>query len=304
MERYGAPAALVINRIMVSINSHIANADKYQGEYFRDDRWWMADTYEAISKFFRGSISAVTVKRCILQFEKDGLLVSRPMKESTGNMTKWYSVNVAVWEQYHNTRHAPLDQNDPIPHEIKMTRPSDQIDPTHEIKMIHSLSKSLPNSHTESLSLTGPMGTPPQPSAGGTILTVARPAKAKGTTAEDEELAAAWLAYSLNAMGYTSRRGWSVDAFAGGIAKIKRVMGYSHRAVQEVFQFVSTDEFWAKTVQSPCALLGQSKNGLRKIENIVNSMKGSKRYASHVANDTADRLEAEMMAYAKAKGIK
>lgn len=275
MQKYGVNAALVLNRIMVSINSHISNAERYEGQYYKDGLWWMSDGYEAISRFFRGAIAAITVKRCIKQLEADGILKSRVMDESFGNRTKWYAVDEQAWESLHKLPAVtvlPMDQNDRMGGDgIKKIHQTDPKDPVNGIKKIHSLSISLPKSPTENIS-PPPTGGSTQPTAGGTITRRKDP-----LSEEDLALGSEWLDYAKEAMPWRAPpAAWTPAAFGEGIKKLKACADLSTAGIRSLLRFVRSDEFWRSNALSPVSLLSKSKKGNRKIDNVLLAMRGSK----------------------------
>jgi len=92
---YGLHGAMILNRIVWSVNMHIERDDQ---QYFIDGEWWMYDTYESIANHFDGLIAKTTIRDKIQKFEKDNLLISRQVQKSNYNRTKWYSINVKVWK--------------------------------------------------------------------------------------------------------------------------------------------------------------------------------------------------------------
>lgn len=57
------------------------------------------------------------------------------------------------------------------------------------------------------------------------------------------------------------------------IGRIKRATTLNDEQMRAVFKFCREDEFWSGVVQSPTGLTKTSKNGVRKIDNILAAMK-------------------------------
>lgn len=70
------------------------------------------------------------------------------------------------------------------------------------------------------------------------------------------------------------------ESFCAAIFDIKKYLRTNARVddvdglLEAVFNFIQRDEFWGKVVISPGGLLNKSKNGLRKIDNIIIAMRG------------------------------
>ena len=65
----------------------------------------------------------------------------------------------------------------------------------------------------------------------------------------------------------------TVEAFAQACRKVRDSANLTHEGLAQVFVFISGDDFWKQNALSPAGLLAKSKNGLRKIDNILARMK-------------------------------
>jgi hypothetical protein len=92
---FGINAALILNRIIWSINTHI-NKDK---SFYIDGDWYMYDSVKAISDYFVGIMSESSVKRAIAKLEKEGLLKSKKVNREHWNHTKWYTIDISRYNE-------------------------------------------------------------------------------------------------------------------------------------------------------------------------------------------------------------
>jgi hypothetical protein len=92
---------------------------------------------------------------------------------------------------------------------------------------------------------------------------------------EELNLAEKWLYHAQTEIpNFSVRspyRNWTKDKLARDIAKVKRSTGFDQTFMENLFQFIRNDQFWAKNVLAPIGLLTKSKNGKMKIDNIITS---------------------------------
>ena len=65
----------------------------------------------------------------------------------------------------------------------------------------------------------------------------------------------------------------SPEKFYAGLLKISKSLSLNESGIENLFQFVKNDSFWKDNAISPMSLLTVSKNGLRKIDNILLQLK-------------------------------
>lgn len=65
----------------------------------------------------------------------------------------------------------------------------------------------------------------------------------------------------------------SPEKFYAGLLKISKSVSLNESGIENLFQFVKNDGFWKENAISPMSLLTVSKNGLRKIDNILLQLK-------------------------------
>jgi hypothetical protein len=142
-KKYGIYQALILERIVFSINYHEKDPKNWSQKYYVDGHWWMDDTYEAISNYFEGMIAVPTIKVAIRSFEKDGILISRQMQASKWVRTKWYSLNKDAYIDLYVGRNIAASEQIP-------NIPSEQISDV-PFEQISDIPSSYTNSHTISL---------------------------------------------------------------------------------------------------------------------------------------------------------
>ena len=109
-------------------------------------------------------------------------------------------------------------------------------------------------------------------------------AKYKYTPAE-MDLATEWASVTAKKWPHVKR---DAERWAHDIGVTKRSLGFSDQQMEALMRFIYQDEFWRDVVQSPLGLRRTSKNGLRKVDNILAKLR--KKHYSH----------ADTMAWAKA----
>jgi hypothetical protein len=89
------------------------------------------------------------------------------------------------------------------------------------------------------------------------------------------DLGKRWLAFALaQTPTGAENANWTEVHFAVEIGKIMKNLSITITQANELFDFIQGDhDFWAKNAISPSGLLKKSKNGLRKVENIMNAMR-------------------------------
>lgn len=84
------------------------------------------------------------------------------------------------------------------------------------------------------------------------------------------DLGTSWLNFSLAQLPSRSKDPkWNSEAFGRELWKVGKKMDLALPAMTALLEKIKGDDFWAKNAVSPFALLAKSKNGNRKIENIL-----------------------------------
>ncbi len=86
-------------------------------------------------------------------------------------------------------------------------------------------------------------------------------------------IAQKWLDHSLEAMPWAEApKAWNAEHFAKGISIIRKAINLNSDGLEALIGFIAQDDFWGSVALSPQALMGKSKNGLRKIDNLLKAM--------------------------------
>jgi hypothetical protein len=94
-------------------------------------------------------------------------------------------------------------------------------------------------------------------------------------------LATAWLEYAKAEMPWrTDDKSWSPQVFAADLAQVQKKCGLTDEGMMRVLEFIRADDFWHDKACNPKGLLGKSKNGQRKIDNILVRMKSDSKSSS------------------------
>lgn len=120
-----------------------------------------------------------------------------------------------------------------------------------------------------------------------------RPKKVEAVSDHDNDLGQRWAEYTKAEYPFLKPK---PDEYAQAIAKVRRTVGLNDEQLDYLFEFVQTDEFWKQNCQSPVGLLRKSKNGLRKIDNILSRIKSKVQPTTEILRwaQEMDRQQAEM----------
>lgn len=121
--------------------------------------------------------------------------------------------------------------------------------------------------------------TTPTPDGAGHLALPSEPKKApkqKCTKFEQDDLSLAieWIAESKKLHPHLKL---NTETCADSIRKTREHIGRTSEQMEAIARWIWADEFWSKNCLSPAALLGNSKNGLKKIDNILASISKDKR---------------------------
>ncbi len=310
--KYGIKAALILNRIDVSIKSHERSAEKWRDKYFRGGYWWTKDPVVKFVDYFEGLISEKTVRRTIKVFEEEGVLVSHKMDLAKLSHTKWYRINpeaiMAIF-QGQSLNRSKCPNHDSVTMTTSRTGHqfrADSVTMTTSPYTINQTSNLTINPDTALSAL-------PPPSALGDIdildstssnqtfansqntpekqspphkTSISTPKKAKASRkadfgADDLALAKDWLDFAVRSMPHMERTAsWTIEGFAQEIYRARCAVEVGedcvdHVGMRKIFDFIKSDVgFWRKNAVSPCGLLKRkSGSDFRKIDHIINSMK-------------------------------
>jgi hypothetical protein len=118
--------------------------------------------------------------------------------------------------------------------------------------------------------------TTPTPSGAGDLVPFKNPPKKKCYKFEQSDLTLAldWIAETHKLHPHIKLKS---DVCADAIRKTREHTGRTDEQMSNIAQWIWKDDFWSKNCLSPAALLGTSKNGLKKIDNILASISKDKR---------------------------
>lgn len=266
--KYGVTKALILNRIIWSINSHIEDKKNYEERFYLDGRWWMSDTTETIAAHYEGILSHQTIRKSIRELETDGILIARKARQEKWDQTKWYSIDHDILNNSmtmdlvkNTTSRAGIKQH---PDLVKNTTSSS----------LNSLTYSHTNNHSTK---------PP-----------AKAAVCKFKYSEsDYLLAARWLEHAKSKSNSPSKA-WTQEYFAHWISKGCLYQGKAMTPEQKIqfFEFILQDEIWGPNCLSPRQLLDRkNKDEATKGDKIINKMeahfKNSKQFQAQRAYQEA-----------------
>jgi hypothetical protein len=99
---FGVNAALIIQQIRYWMgNYQLAEQSRPEDQryHWHDDRWWVYNTYEQWHRDNFDFWSKRTIQRHINELENKGVLISGEFNKSSGDRTKWYTINFDVLDQ-------------------------------------------------------------------------------------------------------------------------------------------------------------------------------------------------------------
>lgn len=211
-------------------------------KYFADGVWWMQDSMEAWHARMPW-LGERTIRRHIDDLVTAGYLIKRVVGLSSGGRAPNF---------YRTSDQEVRGQNDQRGLEAKMAEVRGQNGHQLEAKMAASF---ITKNQTKNQTKNPPPSFP------------------------DLELAKEWLAYAHETMKWkTAPSSWTDIKFATALSKIRKATDLNEEGLRAMFNFAKGDSFWQDKILSPAALLEGSKNGLKKIDNLLLAMKGSKQY--------------------------
>jgi hypothetical protein len=216
----------------------------------KDGQFYMWDTFDAWHARMPW-LSIRTIKTYVADLRQKGWIKAEHLSSNKSDRTLYYAINT---DMYAECRNCTIDVS-AQPDDRICTIDSAETAPSDDAEIALS---SSPNTLTKIHTKSPPPSEKPAPS------------KQKRYEPEDKQLAAEWHEYATFEMPWhDAPASWSIHKFAQEIAKVKRVMKISHNGLEELLAFVRQDDFWSKNALSPASLLNRSKNGNRKIENIL-----------------------------------
>jgi hypothetical protein len=99
---FGVNAALIIQQIRYWMNNYmVAEQSLPEGDrrHWHNGRWWVYNTYEQWQRDNFDFWSKRTIQRHINELENKGVLISGEFNKSSGDRTKWYTINFDVLDK-------------------------------------------------------------------------------------------------------------------------------------------------------------------------------------------------------------
>ncbi len=97
---FGIPAAMVLNRLIWSINYHIENESE---GYFRDEKWWTRDTALSLTYHFAGLWNVKTTERALKKLKVAEILVTKRLNSQNFDNTNFYSIDKIALDKILNS---------------------------------------------------------------------------------------------------------------------------------------------------------------------------------------------------------
>lgn len=89
------PQAIVLQRIVWSINQHASSKEKYEERFFKEDKWWMYDNFDAFAEYSGLSYKQV---KCAIKALKDAeIIFIEKLDKKYRDHTNYYSINLSAY---------------------------------------------------------------------------------------------------------------------------------------------------------------------------------------------------------------
>lgn len=89
-----------------------------------------------------------------------------------------------------------------------------------------------------------------------------------------EKVSREWRDWSAGKYPYLAKR-LTVETYYRDLMKAKKYAGMSSEQIEAMFQWIKQDDFWRDHAIAPKSLLTESKNGMKKLDNILTRMRNS-----------------------------
>ena len=271
-EKVGLNSAIILNRIVWSINSHVKKNDK---RYFIEGKWWM---FSSVREFVTATgLGTKAVSNGLKKLKEAGLILVA--QHGYYNRSNFYTV--------HREKLAaitPKGTNDPkrhyAPGDLALT-PKGVMDTPKGVDVITP--KGINQSKKESTKSTTIILPPEKSDCSESKQKQASPKKKSGRSKaappspEFLRLGGLWLEHAKANSKTKPPASWTALKFAVELQRVSRVTGVGLERLESILGFLGGDEFWRPNAISPFTLDKKSKsNGLRKIENIITAMEKPK----------------------------
>lgn len=263
--------------------------DANAADFFIEDRWWMCDSLPdlmAYSKLTRHQILLVikTLR------ETHQIIETGQHDHKFAVRRNWFSVN-------RDTLLAVLSS--PIvrkPDDVSVqNRTIDSPETGRYLLITKSPTESLSESLKKDIPIETPIDTKPDDRMETAMVIELKPKKKERPPMDQEsiDLGKKWHAYARSNTKTKPYSSWSDESFAQELINLKFKTGLTAAYLTQVLEFLEKDDFWRPNGLSPKNLSTISKNGKRKIDNIIDAMERAKkqtwsRYGSPKVDFSAD----------------
>jgi hypothetical protein len=250
-----AEKAFIVEFIAWSIKSKTESAtnssfgkENYASCYHEGD-YYMWDTYDTW-KARMPWMSVRTLKRYISDLKDEGLIKTAFLHPDPRNRTMYYTID---FDKYVSI--ATCENDTPQGANLSPLKVTD----------LHFLpSNTHTNTHTKST--PSPNGEAPLSSSDQSSVIKDK------TTDFQKALALEWIEHAKKHQPWNEKR-FKVEKYADGIRRIQNSIKVSDEHMTEMLRWIKQDQFWCDKAISPMSLLSKSKNGLRKLDNVLTAMK-------------------------------
>jgi len=88
------------------------------------------------------------------------------------------------------------------------------------------------------------------------------------------DLGRQWLKMATSDLPWLAKnKKWTDESFGRELEKVGKAIGSTEQEMLTLLERLSKDEFWRKNAASPFGLLKRSKNGLRKVDNLIANLR-------------------------------
>lgn len=276
-DKLGINAAIILSRIIWSIEKHITANDR---AFFIDGRWWMYDTKGDLSAYSK--LTEKQIRLVLTDLRKLQILHTGQFDNTFGVRRNWFAVDtlklLAVISMPIGTK-GPDREKQPIetkgpdsPIETKGPDTSGRKGPIESderaryILITKSHTESPSESHKPLVNNVTPIRPPPRQ----------KKPKVFKHTADDLEVAKLWLEFAISQMKWSAPpKSWTAENFAEDLVKVREslVMNnqpMNHFGLEALLKFIKGSAFWSQNAWSPAGLLKKSASDkeLRKVDQI------------------------------------
>ncbi len=87
-----------------------------------------------------------------------------------------------------------------------------------------------------------------------------------------EKISREWLEWSTGKFPFLAKR-MTQEKFYSALMKTKKTLEMTSEQIEAMYRWIKKDSFWSEHAISPSSLLTDSRNGIKKIDNILSQMR-------------------------------